>query len=67
MSYDPIQLDADQAALHRALRDAEQAISDAHALKNRINGHLEELIQDNQRLTAERNHLLAQFERQTTR
>ena len=47
MSYDPIQLDADRAAMHRHLREAEQAIAEAHAIKSRINAHLEELIEDN--------------------
>jgi regulator of replication initiation timing len=66
MSYDPIQLDADRAVLHRCLREAEQAIAEAHAMKNRLNAHLGELIEDNQRLTAERDYLLEQLGRQTT-
>jgi regulator of replication initiation timing len=66
MSYDPIQLDADPAALHRCLREAEQAIAEAYAMKNRLNAHLEELIEDNQRLTIERDYLIEQLGRQTT-
>ena len=66
MNHDLIQLDADRAAMHRCLRQAEQSITEAHAMKNRINAHLEELIEDNRRLTAERDYLLEQLDRQTT-
>ena len=66
MSYDPIQLDADRAALHRYLREAEHAIAEAHAMKTRFEAHLDELLEDNRRLTAERDRLRDQLHRQST-
>ena len=66
MAHDPLQLDADVAALHRYLGEADNAIAEARGMTRRLSHHLEELLEDNRRLTAERDLLRDQLQRQPT-